>query len=123
MCHGLTRWHGAQLAVDARRDQAALESGGGDVPSLRAAADSRELLQAEGWEACPSWRAILQGARPVPPKHAGPGDWPHGWQFYASRTRNQYFRDIVLLPTMTPSARALVHSQAGPHAGSWLTAI
>ena len=48
---------------------------------------------------------------------------PHGWQFYASRTRNQYLRDIVLLPAMTPSARALVRSQAGPHAGSWLTAI
>ena len=113
----------ARLPAFAERYQAALESGGGDVPSLRAAADSRELLQAEGWEACPSWRAILQGARPVPPKHAGPGDWPHGWQFYASRTRNQYFRDIVLLPAMTPSARALVRSQAGPHAGSWLTAI
>ena len=113
----------ARLPAFAERYQAALESGGEDVPSLRAAADSRELLQAEGWEACPSWRAMLQGARPVPPKHAGPGDWPHGWQFYASRTRNQYFRDIVLLPAMTPSARALVRSQAGSHAGSWLTAI
>ena len=124
---GCNRWS-APARQHSRRTlyQAALESGGGDVPSLRAVADSRELLQAEGWEACPSWRAILQGARPVPPKHAGPGDWPHGWQFMAVLRvahPQPYFRDIVLLPAMTPSARALVRSQAGPHAGSWLTAI
>ena len=26
-------------------------------------------------------------------KEAGSGDWPHGWQFHASRTRALYFRD------------------------------
>ena len=113
----------ARLPSFAERYRVALEGGGDDIPNLRAAAECRELLQAEGWEACPSWRAILQGARPAPPEHAGPGDWPHGWQFYASRTRNQHFRDNVLLPAMLPSARALVRSQSGPHAGSWLTAI
>ena len=71
----------ARLPAFAARYHAALESGGGDVPSLRATADSRELLQAECWEACPSWRAILQEARLVPPKHAGPGDWPHDGSF------------------------------------------
>ena len=34
--------------------------------------------------------------RPAPPnQEAGLGDfgdWPHGWQFHASRTRNVYFR-------------------------------
>ena len=24
---------------------------------------------------------------------AGPGNWPHGWQFHASRTRTNYFRE------------------------------
>ena len=40
-----------------------------------------------------------------------------------SRTRNHGFRDSVRLPAMTPSTRALVRSQSGPHAGSWLSAI
>ncbi|OLP83702.1 hypothetical protein AK812_SmicGene35526 [Symbiodinium microadriaticum] len=47
----------ARLPAFAERYQAALESGGGDVPSLRAAADSRELLQAEGQ----GWRPAQAG--------------------------------------------------------------
>ena len=31
-----------------------LATGGGRVPSLRSAAEARELLQAEGWHKCPS---------------------------------------------------------------------
>ena len=29
----------------------------------------------------------------------------------------------VLLPSMSPASRAMLRSQAGPHAGAWLTAI
>ena len=52
-----------------------------------------------------------------------PGDWPHGWQHDASHIRNQYFRERILPPSMTPAASALLRSQAGPQAGTWLTAI
>ncbi|OLQ14690.1 hypothetical protein AK812_SmicGene1121 [Symbiodinium microadriaticum] len=38
-------------------------------------------------------------------------------------TRNLHFRERTLLPDMSPSACALLRSQAGPHAGAWLTAI
>ena len=41
----------------------------------------------------------------------------------ASRTRNLFFRDHVLLPSLPPSHRALLNSQAGPHAAAWLQAI
>ena len=111
----------ARLPEFAEHYRDALERCGAEAPSLRAAAEARELLQTEGW--CPGWREILQGARPAPPEHTGPGDWPHGWQFHASRTRNQHLRDSLMLPAMTPDARALVRSQSGPHAGSWLAAI
>ena len=40
-----------------------------------------------------------------------------------SRTRNLYHRDRVLLPTLPPDHRAMLRSQSGPHAGSWLAAI
>ena len=46
-----------------------------------------------------------------------------GWQHCASRTRNLFFRDHVLLPSLPPSHRALLRSQAGPHAAAWLQAI
>ena len=41
--------------------------------------------------------------------------WPHGWQSHVSRIRDLHFRERVFLPTL--------RSQAGPHAGAWLTAV
>ena len=52
----------ARLPEFAEHYRGALERGGAEAPSLRAAAEARELLQTEGWEACPGWREILQGA-------------------------------------------------------------
>ena len=39
------------------------------------------------------------------------------WQLHASRTRNSYYRDRVMLPSLTPDRRALLRSQSGPLAG------
>ena len=55
-------------------------------------------------------------ARRLPDRPHGiaePGEWRHGWQHCASRTRNLFFREH----------RALLRSQAGPHAAAWLQAI
>ena len=84
---------------------------------LREAAAAKNLLQREGWEACPGWHAAYEGARAPQPRDAGPGEWPHGWQFHATRTRNLHYRDRV------PSSRALLRSQGGAHAGAWLSAV
>ena len=35
-----------------------------------------------------------------------------GWQRHASRTRNLFFRDHVLLPSLPPAYRAMLRSQA-----------
>ena len=98
-----------------------LAKGGGGAPSLQRAAEARTLLQTEGWHTCPAWRDIVEGTRPPPMRDTGLGDWPHGWQSHASRTRTLYVR--VFLPTLSPAACALVRSQSGPHAGAWLTAV
>ena len=79
------------------------------------AAAARALLQDEGWQACPEWRAVLEGARPPRMRDTSLGDWPHGWQSHASRIRDLHFRERVFLPTL--------RSQAGPHAGVRLTAV
>ena len=72
---------------------------------------------------CPSWQDVTSGLLAAPSAIAGLGDWPHGWHFHASRNRNFYYRSRVLLPTLPPDHRALLRSQSGPHAGSWLAAI
>ena len=70
------------------------------------------LLVAEGWTDVPSWELVVPGDRP-PDRLEGiaePGEWRHGWQHCASRTRNLFFRDHVLLPSLPPSHRALLRS-------------
>ena len=108
----------------ARRCEATLENGASlEAPCLHEAVEARELLREAGWQACPTWRALLEGARPPPADDARPGDWPHGWQMRASRILNTHFRERTLLPDMPASSQALLRSQAGPQAGAWLAAI
>ena len=84
----------------------------------------RRLLIGEGWREAPSWEQIAHGAQPPSGDDAPKfGAWKHGWQRRASRIRNLFFRDRVLLRSLPPSHRAMLRSQAGPHAGAWLTAI
>ena len=100
-----------------------LAEGGRQSASLEPAAAARALLQDEGWHACPEWRAVLEGAISPRMRDTSLGDWPHGWQSHASRIRNLHFHERVFLPTLPPIASALVRSQAGPHAGAWLTPV
>ena len=91
--------------------------------ALGAANDAANPLRSEGWHECPAWATLAHmTAQPPRAREAGSGDWPHGWQFHASRTRSVYFRDRVLLPTLEPAHRALLLSHSGPHAGAWLAA-
>ena len=68
-----------------------LATDGGRSPSLRSAVEARELLQAEGWQECPSWEAVGEGARPPRSTDQGLGEWPHGWQSLLSRTHAAAF--------------------------------
>ena len=113
---------GARAPAFAHTCLAALEGQCGEAACLREAAAARDLLRHKGWRDCPAWSCLLQGSCPTPADDAGLGDWPHGWQMHASRTRNTHFRECVL-PAMSPSSQALLRSQAGPQAGAWLAAI
>ena len=86
-------WADALPAIHARLPRCAvnyvqlLESEAGEgVHCLAEAAHARRMLQDQGWSNCPTWRMLLDGARPAPPVAPGAGDWPHGWQYHASRT-------------------------------------
>ena len=107
----------AVLPGAADRCLAALEqSTDGTIPCLREAAATKNLLQREGWEACPGWHAAYEGARPA---RANGLTAP----VHATRTRNLHYRDRVLLPALQPSSRALLRSQGGAHADAWLSAV
>ena len=92
---------------------------------LREASAAGRLLVHEGFSWLPSWSALLAGERPPQPDDnlVEPGSWNHGWQYYASLHRNLHFRSTQLLPTLDDASYALLRSQSGPEAGSWLTAI
>ena len=103
------------------------EQGDPLAPALYALGQHDALQRAaEGLDPSASLLAFLDAlyvVTPGPATDAGPGDWPHGWQFHASRIRNIFYRDRVMLPAMSPDRRALLRSQAGVQAGAWLAAI
>ena len=48
-----------------------------------------------GFQDRPSWDALGLGARPQPTelrRSPEPGEWPHGWQYYACDALETYFR-------------------------------
>ena len=91
-------------------------------PCLRAAALAAHRLAEAGWEARPDWDACARGAgRPAVDGELGLGN--PGWQRHAVLALHTSFRERVLLPTLSPAARALLHAQSGSHAGMWLAAI
>ena len=76
------------------------------APSLTEAQEAGTLLDREGFEQAgagerPSWRALFEGARPPAREDdREPGEWTHGWQFYASSTRETFYREHHLMPAM-----------------------
>ena len=104
---------------------------GARAQCLREVQAAADLLDREGFEqagvgARPSWRQLFEGARPPAQedrRETEPGEWIHGWQFYASSTRETFYREHHLMPAMSRAARATLRSQSGPQAAAWLTAV
>jgi len=122
--------------AECQRALAALGLARGALPSIRFAQEAAASLAAEGWDV-PAWDELAQGADPtsrgvglafagsgdVPdPVVPEPGEWRHGWQFYAADhlercEANRLFVDL------NPTGRAMLLNQCGPHAGDGLAAI
>jgi hypothetical protein len=113
----------ARLPTLAARVLEELEGGGSASPGLYAAQQAIIALREEGYTGLPTWRAVYEGERPPEPADADPGEWAHGWQYYASSERETYFKDHVVMPNRTLSDQALIRSQSGPQAGRALTAL
>ncbi len=64
------------------------------VPCVAAVLDAQKHLKANGFQG-PDWQLLWNGARPEQVTEGEPGEWKHGWQYFAA-TR---------LETHTPSTR------------------
>ena len=82
----------------------------GCLAELRNAADG---LDRQGIVGRPSWVDLQAGARPPPTTLMEPGEWAHGWQFYASSASEHHFRKTVVLCQSCPSNQAHLRSHSG----------
>ena len=101
-------WMGTLPVIRSRLPQSAAsklssKEIGGPASCLREAAAARNRQLGP----LPHVAHRLRWRPPTTPTDAGPGDWPHDWQHHATRTRNLYCRDRVLLPSLQPASRAL----------------
>ena len=92
---------------------------------LREAEECRRLLVTEGFAKCPTWLDIADRQAPPNPEveDREPGEWCHGWQFFASRTREIRFLEFEIKNQLDPCSQALLLSHSGAHAARFLQAI
>jgi hypothetical protein len=85
---------------------------------------ARAALLREGFAACPSAQGLLAGARPPQPESTEPGEWSHGWQFWAAQARDTFAREQLMASQGgDPTFRALLRSQSGRGAGRVFTVL
>ena len=100
-----------------------LEHGQGDFATAACMVEvrqARSLLVDEGF-AGPSWSDLSRGKRPPQVEDPDPGEWSRGWQFFASRVRERWFRQSVVLPSLLPAQKALLLSQSGIRASQYFS--
>ena len=78
-----------------------------------------QVLEEVGF-ATPTWEAVWGGLRPSQPDLAEPGEWGHGWQYYASAKTESHHRSNVVVPSLSTTEMALLRSQSGCCAGRHL---
>ena len=92
---------------------------------LQEAELARRQLLADGFHDCPTWEDIRAGVLPKTPDplDSAPGEWSRGWQYYASRARDNRFLEFEVRPHLSPTEQALLLSQGGPFASQYLQAL
>ena len=91
--------------------------------SVRSAAAAADKLRSCGMSEQPSWSQAAQGARPPEPLDLEPGDFAHGWQFYAANTLDFHFVSTALEHRLSPARSAVRLSSMGPCSGRHFTAL
>ena len=90
--------------------------------SVAAVREAQRLLEANGFD-CPDWQLVWNGARPEQVTEQEPGEWKHGWQYYAASRFETQFRVGAVLSAEDHASNALLRSQAGRASGAHLAAL
>ena len=96
-------------------DQLESEETVGCVGSLQHAA---EALDRSGFLG--SWEQLRAGVGPPPDTVAEPGEWQHGWQYYASSSLEHHFWETVVIAQSSVANQAHLRSHSGPGASAVL---
>ena len=62
----------------------------------------------------PSWVELQGGKRPPSSENTEPGEWQHGWQYYASSNSEFHFRETVVIAQSCAADQAHLRSHSGP---------
>ena len=74
-------------------------------------------LDREGFWWRPTWSELRHGKRPPESVSSEPGEWKHGWQFWASSVSDTHFRKNSVLSRCTATRQAHLRSHSGHNAG------
>ena len=88
----------------------------GRLGELQAAATE---LDQKGFWWRPAWAELHAGRRPPHAETREPGEWPHGWQCWASSVLDTHFRKNSMLTNRTASRQAHLRSHSGRNAESF----
>ena len=75
----------AQVVANLANDQEAI----GCLTELE---EATSRLDHEGFVSRPEWTELRSGARPPQVQSSEPGEWQHGWQYYASSSSEHHYR-------------------------------
>ena len=106
------------VAVDVVRQLEEPGPGNGCVGELKQAAS---LLDRAGFWWRPSWEALREGKRPPNNSARDPGEWPHGWQYWASSILDSRFRKMFMLSGRSATCQAHLRSHSGHNSGMALS--
>ena len=96
-----------------------LQQEAGAIGCIGELRESAARLDREGFWWRPGWCALSDGQRPPEPSGER-GEWPHGWQYWASSVSDSHFREVSLLSGQTAARRAHLRSHSGWNAGAAL---
>ena len=65
------------------------------TPSVAAVLEAQRTLREAGFD-CPEWQLVWNGARPAQVTEQEPGEWKHGWQYFAATRLFSFFESFFL---------------------------